>query len=342
MGMQRFGTIQTDTGTLNAMLSIDRDLPDEYLIQMWGEPRECAFLFGIVARHENRISLKIRGFYRVNDMGGLWSPVLTPEEIARLNGMTVWLQDENNTLKGEWRTDAGETGQICFLEGTPSTEIVATQCPTWDSFKAWATEVRDKNDATAFRGHGSNKFRLRTTLQRAGRNRLERYNDEIFPEFRGHAEAVLNTRFDMSNGDDYAVLLGLAQHHGLPTPLLDWTSSPYIAAFFAFSDALEYIAIRRDAIAVRIYGLTRTFLSAHYSPRVTLPYKKPYVSPLTISPRPNPRLYAQQGQFLVTNIADVEQYIGEYDSREGTMSLIAADAPIACCEEELRDLNVIA
>jgi len=40
-------------------------------------------------------------------------------------------------------------------------------------------------------------------------------------------------------GDDNA-LIAFGQHHGLPTKLLDWSLSPYVATFFAFRDALAH------------------------------------------------------------------------------------------------------
>jgi hypothetical protein len=45
-------------------------------------------------------------------------------------------------------------------------------------------------------------------------------------------------------GSDYLIYL---RHHGFPSPLLDWTRSPFIAAFFAFDE------VPREANRVAIY-----------------------------------------------------------------------------------------
>jgi hypothetical protein len=50
----------------------------------------------------------------------------------------------------------------------------------------------------------------------------------IFANFKRRARQFVN--LDMSNKWD---ILALAQHHGLPTRLLDWTTNPLVAAYFA-------------------------------------------------------------------------------------------------------------
>jgi hypothetical protein len=116
--------------------------------------------------------------------------------------------------------------------------------------------MREKRNGEWFRGHRSNDFPLRTTLHRLGRFRLERCVYSDLPKFSMQAEATLNRRFDLNDGKDYATVLGLGRHHGLPTPLIDWTASPYIAAFFAFSDAIENRDIRASNTMVRMFELS--------------------------------------------------------------------------------------
>lgn len=106
---------------------------------------------------------------------------------------------------------------------------------------SWSEKLRRFRSDYAFRGVSSVEYDLQTSLQRligdgAGLQSLEstpqKLEKAILRNFRKYAHR------DASPGDSIWSWLAVAQHHGLPTRLLDWTISPYIGLYFA-TDELD-------------------------------------------------------------------------------------------------------
>jgi len=337
--MQIVGSIQTKSEVLQSMLCRDADKPDEALIHWWGSlENRGAIQVKLVETAKHSYALEPQIYFSCNPTGGLIVPPLSPEKIEEIKGYSATLNVTRSLISGTWGNNKGEGGQIQFNWPKSKRKLKTKKLKSWSEFKKWASDTHSENKFTSFRGHGCNKFTLETTLHRTGRTRLDRFANETIPEFRDNSEAILNLKFDPNDAQDYSTVLGLAQHHGLPTPLLDWTASPYIAAFFAFSDALENKEIRQNSTHVRIFGLhERISLN---SPRiVSIAHVQPYACYLRIAPRSNARLYAQQGRFLVTNQLDVEAYIEVLELNWNEKLLVAVDVPISCAIEALKDLH---
>lgn len=257
---QLVGRIQVEGGYLDAMLCMDRDRPDEAMIHFWSNQANSttkpgAFLFNGIVRSDGRIDLSSNLRYSIDSAGALIVAPAAEQTPPGSLKASIWPKSKSK-FTGTWIAADGIQRSIEFDPTPTGPKIKPRRCRTWNDFKIWGSRVSANNHIGLFRGHCSNEFTLSTSLHRTGATRLERFAAEMLPTFTAHAETVLNRRIDLNDPRDYSSSMALAQHHGLPTPLMDWTVSPYIAAFFAFSDALETGSSRPDVTHVRIYGVT--------------------------------------------------------------------------------------
>ncbi len=119
------------------------------------------------------------------------------------------------------------------------TDIAEQKAESWPHLMellyadSWVPELNRYRSPFAFRGLADSSWPLKTSLIRLGgpTDILEKH---LLRNFRKYAHSHVKER------DSLWFWLTFAQHHGLPTRLLDWTYSPYVALHFATDNLSHY------------------------------------------------------------------------------------------------------
>lgn len=149
---------------------------------------------------------------------------------------------------------------------------------SWQEFEVWLKELQDRKyrRALIFRGQADSEWPLETTLERRGHPAMpiadyyelivgnigpdvSAFSSMQAPTFDEHLWKDLSdyerlrdlarregSIFDQATfpGGKHLEYVAYLRHHGFPSPLLDWSQSPYVAAFFAFRDAAPKVEKR--------------------------------------------------------------------------------------------------
>jgi hypothetical protein len=164
----------------------------------------------------------------------------------------------------------------------PHSGVKQIDLPSWTDFYQLVAQDFAGAPNYVFRGHAHADWRVESSLDRWERLHAERQGGNPPVSRAVHLRAFRQATRAMSPiqlpKDDDALTWALAQHHGLRTPLLDWSLSPFVALYFAFEDELvetdgrlvapplrSVLALSTSAIANRANGAGGVFPRV-YSP----------------------------------------------------------------------------
>lgn len=157
-----------------------------------------------------------------------------------------------------WSAD-GQTKRFEVMADELSGRIPVTRLESWRDFtQLLESDFFNRHGVQlVFRGHRRYDWGLMPTLGRVTTNGIitEMLAEGQLDRFR---RAVRGRLSDTALVDEPDELWSVGQHHGLMTPLLDWTYSPYVALFFAFHK--EDDQDEKDNPYRAVYVLNKSFL----------------------------------------------------------------------------------
>lgn len=236
-----------------------------------------------------------------------------------------------------WTTDIGLAGQ-CTLPRSKAdspSELKPLEME-WEAYRKYVSRLEGRR--YLFRGQ-NRPWRLRTSFHRTGRADLARFLNEDVQTLHRHLSARTKHVFNLDIPNENGAFFNLVQHHGYPTPLLDWSYSPYIAAFFAYRGISKEDAEKAPINEkVRILVFDQAQWRLDWNQVFTLVSPGLHLSLGEFMAIENERMIPQQAASTVTNVDDIESYI-QSKEEEGKSYLSAIDLPVADRDRVVQELR---
>jgi hypothetical protein len=193
-----------------------------------------------------------------------------------------------------------------------ATKWPAEVMDSWRTFMSHVSDITSGHQqppSFVFRGQADVNWRLTPALIRllpdvVSSTLAVAVEGRALREFQAqaHLHYDVSTLPSYASGPDLLDWWALMQHHGAPTRLLDWTHSPYVAAYFAAeqqprTDGVIYVvhAASAEAASIRSFGLGSQIDDA----QLIDPESDPELV-FAIPPRLTTRMVTQQGLFSVS------------------------------------------
>ncbi len=259
---------------------------------------------------------------------------LYPEGVTHSEKAKTHIRQEGNSLFVGGNTDTGVDFSAELERPDQKTgSKISGQSMSWTEFKEYVSTISE--EGYLFRGQ-KEPWRLCTSFHRRERYRISEFTNRDVKQLHQRLSAITSHFFDLTIPEQNGAFFNLLQHHGYPTPLLDWSHSPYVAAFFAFRDRpIDYSGDE----SVRIYLFNRREWQSRYRQIDNLDPAFPHLSVSEFIAIDNPRLVPQQAATTATNLYDIEAYLLEKERESGIKFLQAIDIPARERNRVMTDLR---
>jgi hypothetical protein len=221
-------------------------------------------------------------------------------------------------------------------DGSGQIEVTLT---SWKYFSDYVNQELLNYSTYIYRGHGDRNWLLQPTIDRhiSDPDSYERIEHLEQFKFATRGRRGSNPPELIEDNDWWA----LGQHHGLMTPLLDWSESPFVSLYFAITECLKIKAKHLSVFCLSQYStkIINTKIETGESIEL-INGQKPTVKIVRPQSDENSRLVSQRGLFTRgPNNLDLEKWIAKFHPESEYMDLIKINIPNQGLENCLKYLN---